>query len=104
MDYFVDMTTHVPQGTPPETVDDIRAREAARARRGVIDYYESQRSGMTVTYQVLESRSLTDDLELGYIKADFAFPEGATLGVYLGVLAKRRDNGWRIVYYQASKL
>jgi muconolactone delta-isomerase len=32
MDYFVDMTTHVPQGTPQETVDEIRAREAARAR------------------------------------------------------------------------
>lgn len=31
MDYFVEMTTHVPQGTPQETVDDIRAREAARA-------------------------------------------------------------------------
>src|ERR1700733_5112180 len=32
MDYFVDMTTHVPQGTPQEAVDDIRAHEAARAR------------------------------------------------------------------------
>src|ERR1700749_3662459 len=32
MDYFVDMTTHVPQDTPQEAVDDIRAREAARAR------------------------------------------------------------------------
>src|ERR1700747_433075 len=32
MEYFVEMTTHVPQGTPDETVDDIRAREAARSR------------------------------------------------------------------------
>ena len=32
MEYFVDMTTHVPQGTPQDTVDDIRAREAVRAR------------------------------------------------------------------------
>jgi muconolactone delta-isomerase len=32
MDYFVDMTTQVPPRTPPETVDDIRAREAVRAR------------------------------------------------------------------------
>jgi len=31
MEYFVDMTTHVPDGTPEESVDDIRAREAARA-------------------------------------------------------------------------
>lgn len=31
MDYFVEMTTHVPEGTPDEAVDDIRAREAVRA-------------------------------------------------------------------------
>ena len=32
MDYLIDMTTHVPEGTPEEAVDDIRGREAARAR------------------------------------------------------------------------
>ena len=32
MEYFVDMTTHVPTETAEETVDDIRGREAARAR------------------------------------------------------------------------
>lgn len=31
-EYLVEMTTHVPAGTPSETVDDIRAREAARSR------------------------------------------------------------------------
>src|ERR1700722_4429997 len=31
MEYFVEMTTHVPAGTPDETVDDIRGREAAPA-------------------------------------------------------------------------
>jgi muconolactone delta-isomerase len=31
MEYFVDMTTHVPTGTSDDTVADIRAREAARA-------------------------------------------------------------------------
>jgi muconolactone delta-isomerase len=31
MEYFVEMTTHVPQGTPDGAVDDIRAREAVRA-------------------------------------------------------------------------
>ena len=30
-EYFVEMTTHVPEGTPEEAVDDMRAREAARA-------------------------------------------------------------------------
>src|SRR5262245_58490690 len=32
MDFLVDMTTHVPPGTSPEAVDDIRARESVRAR------------------------------------------------------------------------
>ena len=37
MEYFVEMTTHVPTGTPEETVDDIRGREAARARELAAD-------------------------------------------------------------------
>ena len=37
MEYFVEMTTHVPNGTPDETVDDIRRREAARARELAAD-------------------------------------------------------------------
>src|SRR5262249_62305985 len=32
MEYLVSMTTHVPDGTPEEAVQDIRAREAARSR------------------------------------------------------------------------
>ena len=32
MEFLVTMTTHVPQGTSPEAVDDVRAREAAHSR------------------------------------------------------------------------
>jgi muconolactone delta-isomerase len=32
MEYLVSMTTHVPDGTPEEAVQDIRAREAAHSR------------------------------------------------------------------------
>jgi muconolactone delta-isomerase len=32
MEFLVTMTTHVPGGTPEETVDDVRAREAAHSR------------------------------------------------------------------------
>jgi len=32
MEYLVIMTTRVPEGTPGETVQDVQAREAARAR------------------------------------------------------------------------
>jgi muconolactone delta-isomerase len=32
MEYLVNMTTHVPDGTTPEQVDEVRAREAVRSR------------------------------------------------------------------------
>jgi muconolactone D-isomerase len=32
MEFLVTMTTHVPDGTPPEAVDEVRAREAAHSR------------------------------------------------------------------------
>jgi muconolactone delta-isomerase len=32
MEYLVTMTTHVPYGTPDQTVEDVRAREAAHSR------------------------------------------------------------------------
>lgn len=32
MEYLVTMTTHVPEGTQPQAVDDIRTREAAHSR------------------------------------------------------------------------
>jgi muconolactone D-isomerase len=32
MEYLVTMTTHVPAGTPDAAVEEIRSREAARAR------------------------------------------------------------------------
>ena len=32
MEYLVTMTTHVPDGTPDQAVDEIRAREAAQSR------------------------------------------------------------------------
>ena len=33
MDFLVTMTTHVPEGTPQDEVDDVRAREAENSRR-----------------------------------------------------------------------
>jgi len=32
MEYLVTMTTHVPDGTPDKTVDDVRAREGVHTR------------------------------------------------------------------------
>jgi uncharacterized protein (TIGR02246 family) len=73
-------------------------------RRGVIEYYSAQPSGMTVTYRLLETRRPAHDLVLGYAKADFAFPDRPTVDVYLGVLVERDGDGWRIGHYQVSRL
>ena len=71
-------------------------------RDGVAKYYDSQPLGMTVTYRILETRRPTEDLVLSYVRADFMFPDRATVSVHLGVLVMRSDTDWRILHYQAS--
>jgi uncharacterized protein (TIGR02246 family) len=73
-------------------------------RQGVTDYYASQSPGMTVDYQILQTRRLAADQVLGYVHADFAFPDRPTVSVFLGVVVKQTEDGWSIAYYQASKL
>ncbi len=71
-------------------------------REGVAKYYDGQPLGMTVTYRILETRRPTEELVLGYVRAEFSFPDGATVSLNLGVLVTRTDAGWRILHYQAS--
>jgi uncharacterized protein (TIGR02246 family) len=71
-------------------------------RQGVIDYYASQPRGMTVTYRILETRRPTEELVLGYLRADFAFPDRPTVSLNLGVLVTHTDAAWRILHYQVS--
>ena len=71
-------------------------------RDGVANYYDSQPLGMTATYRILETRRPTEDLVLGYVRADFTFPDRATVSLNLGVLITHGDAGWRILHYQAS--
>ena len=71
-------------------------------RDGVANYYDSQPLGMTATYRILETRRPTEDLVLGYVRADFTFPDRATVSLNLGVLIMRTDTDWRLVHYQAS--
>jgi hypothetical protein len=52
---------------------------------------------------VLETRRPAEDIVLGYVKADFAFPERPSVGVYLGVLVTGGEDAWRILHYQASR-
>ena len=71
-------------------------------RDGVANYYDSQPLGMTATYRILETRRPTEDLVLGYVRADFTFPDRATVSLNLGVLIMRTDTDWRLLHYQAS--
>jgi uncharacterized protein (TIGR02246 family) len=73
-------------------------------RQGVTDYYASQPVGLTVEYDILQTRRLTPDQVLAYVHADFTFPDGRLVSVFLGVLVKHGADGWGIAYYQASKL
>jgi hypothetical protein len=68
-----------------------------------VDYYTGQASGMTVAYRILETRRPTENLALGYVRADFAFPDRPTVDVNIGVVVTRGDDGWRILHYQASR-
>ncbi len=94
----------------PERVADVFTDDAvfqglhpySVGRQGVADYYASQPSGMTVTYRILEMRRPTEDLVLGYVLADFAFPDRPAVSLTLGVLVTHTDAGWRILHYQVS--
>jgi uncharacterized protein (TIGR02246 family) len=96
----------------PERVADVFTEDAifqglrpySVGRQGVIDYYASQPSGMTVDYEILQTRPLGPDRVLGYVHADFAFPRRPTVSVFIGVVINHDEDGWSIAYYQASRL
>lgn len=88
------------------TVDAIfqGLRPYSVGRQGVVDYYSTQRPGMTVEYEVLQTRAVGPDRALGYVRADFAFPDYPTVRAFLGILIERTPERWQIAYYQATKL
>jgi uncharacterized protein (TIGR02246 family) len=73
-------------------------------RHAVADYYESQPTGMTVTYRVLENRSAADDVIIGYLSAAFSYPDRETVELAIGVVLVRHATGWRVAQYQASRI
>ncbi|GAA0942144.1 SgcJ/EcaC family oxidoreductase [Kribbella koreensis] len=96
----------------PEAVADVFTADAifqglhpySIGPTGVAEYYASQPLGMKADYKILESRQLTDDLVLGYLKVAFSFTDRPTLEVFLSILAQDNDNTWKIAHYQVSKL
>jgi uncharacterized protein (TIGR02246 family) len=73
-------------------------------RPGIAAYYDSQPPGLTAAYRIVETRALAGDLVLGYLAVDFTFTDRPTLHVWLSVLVKRTEDGWRITHYQVSRL
>lgn len=73
-------------------------------RQGIADYYASQPLGMAVTYRILETRRLADDLVLGYLAVDFSFTDRPTRPMYLSVLVVESPGLNQICHYQVSEL
>ncbi len=71
-------------------------------RQAVADYYESQPTGMTVNYRVLESRSPANNVVLGYLAATFSFPDRPPVELAIGVVLTRLGGRWQVAQYQAS--
>jgi uncharacterized protein (TIGR02246 family) len=97
--------THAPQKVAAVFTEDAifqGLRPYSVGRDGVAEYYDSQPLGMTVIYRILETRRPTADLVVGYVRADFAFPDRATISLNVGVVVAHTEDGWRILQYQAS--
>ena len=73
-------------------------------RATVADYYDSQPVGMTVTYDIRESRRPADTVVLGYLAATFRYPDRQAVDVAIGVVLSRGRDGWQIAQYQASRV
>ncbi|MCV7372436.1 hypothetical protein H5P33_06890 [Mycolicibacterium arabiense] len=73
-------------------------------RAAVAAYYESQPSGMTVSYRVLESRTLATDAVIGYLRATFEFVDQPSLDLNIGVALARVGDEWLVAQYQASRV
>ncbi|TDD59234.1 hypothetical protein E1263_15770 [Kribbella antibiotica] len=69
-------------------------------RDAVAEYYDSQPLGLTATYDVLETRHLSDELTLLYLTVDFAFTDRPTITVNLSILLHQG----LIAHYQVSRL
>jgi uncharacterized protein (TIGR02246 family) len=73
-------------------------------RPGVAAYYDSQPLGMKAAYRILETRRPADGIVLGYLDAEFSFPDRPAVRVKLSVLVTRVGGEWSIGHYQVSRL
>ncbi|MFJ9831848.1 nuclear transport factor 2 family protein [Streptomyces sp. NPDC101169] len=73
-------------------------------RQGVADYYGSQPIGLKAEYRVLQTRTLAQDVVLGYLDVDFSFTDRPAIQVALSVVLRRLGDQWYVCHYQVSKL
>ena len=88
MEYLVTMTTHVPDGTPEQAVDDIRAREAARSR-------ELAAAGHLLP--VAPAAATGDDHPMTRNDRRVAVITGGSQGIGADLVAGYRGRGWAVV-------
>ncbi|MFE9622986.1 SgcJ/EcaC family oxidoreductase [Streptomyces sp. NPDC006527] len=73
-------------------------------RQGVAEYYDSQPIGLAAEYEVMETRSLADDVLLGYLDVDFSFTDRPNIQVMLSVVLRQLAAEWYITHYQVTRL
>ncbi|MFI9542699.1 SgcJ/EcaC family oxidoreductase [Streptomyces sp. NPDC052016] len=73
-------------------------------RQGVAEYYDSQPIGLAAEYEVMETRSLADDVLLGYLDVDFSFTDRPNIQVTLSVVLRQVAAEWYITHYQVTRL
>ncbi|OBK14504.1 nuclear transport factor 2 family protein [Mycobacterium asiaticum] len=72
--------------------------------QGVAAYYDSQPLGMTVSYDILETRRVAAGNVLAYLNADFSIPDRPMISVRIGILVTQAGGRAKIAYYQASRI
>ncbi|MFG2266579.1 SgcJ/EcaC family oxidoreductase [Streptomyces sp. NPDC048720] len=96
----------------PESVASVFTQDAifqglhpySVGRQGVADYYGSQPIGLKAEYRVLQTRTLAQDVVLGYLDVDFSFTDRPAIQVALSVVLRRLGDQWYVCHYQVSKL
>jgi uncharacterized protein (TIGR02246 family) len=97
---------HDPAGVSTVFTDDAifqGLRPYTVGPQGVLEYYDAQPHGMRVDYRILESRRIGVDVALGYLAADFAFPDRDPVHLNIGVVVTRTSRDWQIASYQATR-
>jgi uncharacterized protein (TIGR02246 family) len=99
------IAAHDPWGVAAVFTDDAvfqGLRPYGVGRSVVADYYDSQPTGMTVSYRILESRRPADDVVLGYLSATFSYPDRPAVELAIGVVLTFGAGRWQVAQYQAS--